>query len=90
MINSVNATVSPIKLFNAVNAFNKTNVTNPQEVNMPETSLGIDINDKSVLNFQNLEEIRNFAQIVGEDNLSNDDIQYGLTYGRSVIADYII
>ena len=36
------------------------------------------------------EEIRQFAKNAGEENLSNEDIQYGLTYGRSVIADYLI
>ncbi len=35
----------------------------------------------------NVEEIQKYASFVGE-NLSLDDINYGLTYGRSVIADY--
>jgi len=57
---------------------------------IPETSDGIDINDNSILKNQDTNEIRQFAQIAGEENLSNEDIQYGLTYGRSVIADYMV
>ncbi len=91
MLGAVGTTnVNPIKLFNAVNAFKTvTNLSKAQEIQMPETSSGININDKSILDNQNLDEIKNFAQIAGEENLTNEDIQYGLTYGRSVIADYI-
>ncbi len=35
----------------------------------------------------NVDEIQKYASMVGE-NLSVDDINYGLMYGRSVIADY--
>ena len=35
-----------------------------------------------------VEDIQKYAQMVGE-NISVDDINYGITYGRSVIADYI-
>ena len=35
----------------------------------------------------NVEEIQKYASDLGE-NLSIDDINYGLMYGRSVIADY--
>jgi len=35
----------------------------------------------------NVEEIRQYASLMGE-SLSIDDINYGLMYGRSVIADF--
>ena len=35
----------------------------------------------------NVEEIQQYANLMGE-NLSIDDINYGLMYGRSVIADF--
>lgn len=35
----------------------------------------------------NVEEIQKYANSIGE-NLSIDDINYGLMYGRSVIADF--
>ena len=51
----------------------------------------VDLKDNNILlKDQNLEEIRDFARIAGEDNLTDEDIKYGLTYGRSVIADYVI
>ena len=35
----------------------------------------------------NVEEIQKYAEIMGE-KLTVDDINYGIMYGRSVIADY--
>ena len=35
-----------------------------------------------------VDDIQKYAQMVGE-NVSVDDINYGIMYGRSVIADYI-
>ena len=34
-------------------------------------------------------DIRKCAEFVGEFNISDDDIKYGLMYGRSVIAEYL-
>lgn len=42
---------------------------------------------KSSNNGINVKEIQQYAQLMGE-NLSIDDINYGLMYGRSVIADF--
>ena len=90
MINSIgNSTVNPIQMFNAVNAFKASGKTE-QSSNINEPSDGINLTDNSILKNQNVDEIKNVAKIVGENNLSNDDIQYGLTYGRSIIADYMI
>ena len=79
-----------IKSFTASNAFkNVQEVLN--EKNQDRTSSGVELNDNNfLLKNQNLSEIRNYAKIVGEDNLSDEDIKYGLTYGRSVIAEYVI
>ena len=92
MINPIGtSSVNPIQMLNAVNAFKADTVNRTEENLMPETSAGLNINNsEEIFKGQNLEEIRNIAKIAGDDNLSNDDIQYGLTYGRSVIADYII
>ena len=43
--------------------------------------------EKTGTNGINVEEIRQYATLMGE-NLSIDDINYGLMYGRSVIADF--
>lgn len=89
MINSIGTTnINPVKMFNAVSAFKSSDQITENKA--PETSDGISVNDSKILENQNVNEIKQFAQIVGEENLSNEDIQYGMTYGRSVIADYVI
>lgn len=89
MVNAISTSnINPVQMLNAFNAFKASE--NVQDNKMPETSDGIDINDNNILKNQNTDEIRQFAKIVGEENLTNEDIQYGLTYGRSVIADYVI
>lgn len=89
MVNSINSNnINPIQMFNAVSAFKSSSPIDEQKI--PETSDGTNINDSSILQDQDVAEIKEFAKTVGENNLSNDDIQYGLTYGRSVIADYVI
>lgn len=94
MLGSVNSNsnVSAIQLLNAANAFKNTRVSNPIEQNQkqePQVSDGIDINDDSLLKSQNIDEIKKFAQMAGEDELSEEDIKYGLSYGRSVIVEYM-
>ena len=79
--------VSAIQLLNAANAFKNTKVQTP--IKEPQTSNGTDINDDSILKSQNVDEIKKFAQMAGENDLSEDDIKYGLSYGRSVIVEYL-
>lgn len=86
----VNSNINPVQMFSAVNAFKASAPVLDKTQGTPETSDGIAINDNGILENQNLDEIKQFAKTAGEDGLSNDDIQYGLTYGRSVIADYVI
>lgn len=89
MVNAIGmSNVNPVQMFNALNAF-KSIDTKPQEQLMPEVSDGMEINDNSLLKNQNLNEIKEFAKIAGEDGLTDEDIKYGVTYGRSVIADYV-
>ena len=80
--------INPVQMFNAMSAFKS--VQSPQQAAaIPEFSDGIDVNEANILKNQDLEEIKEFAKTAGEENLSEDDIKYGITYGRSVIADYI-
>ena len=89
MLNAIGTSnINPVQMFNAVNAFKSSGQI--QDNQMPEVSDGIQINDNNILKNQNIDEIKQVAQNVGESNLSNEDIQYGITYGRSVIADYMI
>ena len=89
-INSTQATsnVSLIQLFNASNAFKNTSAATTQ-IKEPFTTDGIEINDNSILKSQNVEEIKKFAELAGENNLTEEDIKYGLSYGRSVIVEYL-
>lgn len=89
MVNAIGSSgINPVQMFNAVNAFKATETKTDNKILEP--SDGIDINDNSFLQEQNVDEIKQFAKNAGEENLTNDDIRYGITYGRSVIADYMI
>ncbi|MCQ2790362.1 MAG: hypothetical protein MJ229_08325 [bacterium] len=91
MVSSITGlSVNPLQKLNASNAFkNIDKVQNTSQI-QDNTSNGLDINESGILENQNVQEIRNIAQINEGENLSDDDIKYGLTYGRSVIADYVI
>lgn len=89
MVNPIGSNISAIQLFSAANAF-KSSMTSPiqSQPKAPEVSEGTEINDNNILKTQNVDEIKKFAQMAGENNLSEEDIKYGLSYGRSVIAEY--
>lgn len=87
MVNAIGTqNVNPVQMFNAINAFKSSGQTQANET--PEVSEGL-VED-NILKNQDLEEIKQFAKTAGEDTLSDEDIQYGFTYGRSVIADYSV
>ncbi len=82
-----------VQTFNALNAFRNSQEALKQENLRVEdnTPSGVDLKDNnSLLKDQDVADIRKYAKIAGEDNLTNEDIKYGLTYGRSVIAEYIV
>lgn len=88
MVGALNGLVtSPIQRMGAANAFKAVQETLKDKV-QPEVSDGTGVIN-NILDNYNLNEIKDFAKIAGED-LSNEDIKYGVTYGRSVIADYLI
>lgn len=90
MINTVNQTNS-VQQFSAINAF-KSNQTlkKPENEIQTDISKGVNTKDsKSLLNKIDVNELRECAKTVGEFNISDDDIKYGLLYGRSVIAEYL-
>lgn len=90
MVSPLSSNISAIQLLNAANAFkNATRPIVPEAQNIPEVSEGTDLNDNNILKSQNLDEIREYAKLAGENNLSDEDIKYGLSYGRSVIVEYM-
>ena len=84
-----------VQRFSAVNALR----TSASQLNKPaeetqdlavnNTSDGTKSAPKGLLERVDVADIRKCAEFVGEFNISDDDIKYGLMYGRSVIAEYL-
>ena len=82
-----------VHAFTAANAFRVAQqaLEQGQKQQQDNTPSGVDLKDNDViLRHQNINEIKDIAKSVGETNLSDEDIKYGLTYGRSVIADFSV
>ena len=84
-----------VQRFSAVNALKTgANLLNKpveenQEFIIDKTSDGTKVAPKSLLERVDVTDIRKCAEYVGEFNISDDDIKYGLMYGRSVIAEFL-
>lgn len=88
MVSPIGSNINAIQMFTAANAF-KSTMSNPiTQSREPVTSDGIELNDDGLLRGQDLTEIKKYAKMIDE-NISDDDIKYGLSYGRSVIAEYL-
>lgn len=91
MVNAINSNVNAIQFFNATNAF-KASSLKPAETFMPEEpeiSDGITDVNNEMLKELDVPDVRKYASSIGEE-VSDDDIKYGLTYGRSVLADWVV
>ena len=94
MLNGISSGASnQVHAFTAANAFRVAQqaLEQGQKQQQDTTPSGVDLNDNDVIwRHQNINEIKDIAKSVGETNLSDEDIKYGLTYGRSVIADFSV
>lgn len=94
MLNGISSGASnQVHAFTAENAFRVAQqaLEQGQKQQQDNTPSGVDLKDNDViLRHQNINEIKDIAKSVGETNLSDEDIKYGLTYGRSVIADFSV
>lgn len=90
MVSSISGN-SSLQMISALNAFGANKKIEEQSNIMDfDTSNGVNLSDNdNLLKNIDTKDVRNFAQKLGEINLTDEDIKYGLTYGRSVIADYI-
>lgn len=93
MINSINPNISSIQFFNATNAFK--NISNIKPVEAPIQTEPMQeektfVNDNDILSSINVDEIKQYGAKIGENDINEDDIKYGLTYGRSVLADWVV
>lgn len=84
-----NNNINAVKFFNAASAF-KTNPIKPEvpQISEEKNEAGTQIKENSILRNINVDEIKQYANSVGETSLTEEDIKYGLRYGRSVLIDY--
>ena len=81
---------NPVQQFSAVNAFKSNQNIQKPEAEDTEVSKGVNTaSAKTLLDRIDVNEVRECAKTVGEFNISDDDIKYGLLYGRSVIAEFL-
>ena len=86
---------SNVQRFSAVNALRSSatqlnkSQENTQDSVIDNTSTATKTAPKGLLERVDVADIRKCAEFVGEFNISDDDIKYGLMYGRSVIAEYL-
>ena len=83
-----------VQRFTAANAFRtSSHVTKPEGKEtdnvIENTSSGTKSAPKSLLDRVDVADIRKFAEYAGEYNITDEDIKYGLIYGRSVIAEWL-
>ena len=81
-----------VQQFSSLSAFksNKNILPKKEETEQVEVSRGTETSSaKSLLDRIDVNDVRECAKTVGEFNISDDDIKYGLLYGRSVIAEFL-
>ena len=92
MISSVEQNVNSVQQFSAVNAFRSNKNLKPAEERQEkeQASSGTETNSTpNLLNRIDVNDIRKYAEYVGEYNITDEDIKYGILYGRSVIAEWL-
>ena len=93
MLNTVN-NANSVQQFSAVNAFRSNSKPlksreQGEEIQTEELATGTKAAPKSLLERVDTADIRKCAEFVGEYNITDEDIKYGLMYGRSVIAEFL-
>ena len=79
-----------VQQFSALNAFKSNQNVSKSDTEQAEVSKGINTTSaKTLFDRIDVNEVRECAKTVGEFNISDDDIKYGLLYGRSVIAEFL-
>jgi len=96
MISEVNSNISSLQLLRATNAFNQAKVS-PKKEEIPQLPITTEEKEEvSSINpvttaekMQNkiIDAIRDDLTSINED-ITDEDIRYGLTFGRSVLIDY--
>ncbi len=88
MISSIQS--NNVQRFSAVNALkSNAHLTKPETAEQQVEERTTVSAPKGLLDRVDVADIRKNAEYVGEFNISDDDIKYGLMYGRSVIAEFL-
>jgi hypothetical protein len=83
---------TPVQQFSALNAFKSNKNLKPAEEvqEKPESPSGVKTSSTpSLMDRIDVADVRKCAESVGEFNITDDDIKYGMLYGRSVIAEWL-
>ena len=80
-----------VQRFSAINALRSSaNLTKPKEqeeiIEKQQESTPV---PKGLLDNIDTNDVRKYAEYVGEYNVTDEDIKYGMIYGRSVIAEFL-
>ena len=83
--------ISQVQQFSALNAFkgNKNIKPAKEESKVADSKETRASAMMSLSDRIDVDEVRECAKYVGEFNITDDDIRYGLLYGRSVIAEFL-
>ena len=90
MISSVGQS-NNVQRFSAVNALRSSASQLRPETNETTTpeDFTTKVAPKGLLDRINVDEVRECAKTVGEYDITDEDIKYGMMYGRSVIAEFL-
>ena len=84
--------INSVQQFSALNSFKSNKVLKPaeEELGKPDLADGTKTTSTpSLMDKVDVNEIRKYAEYVGEYNITDEDIKYGMIYGRSVIAEWL-
>ncbi len=88
-----NLGVNQVQQFSAINAFKEAKNPKAQDIeqaDITQSKEGINTTSAPTLMDKiDVNEVRECAKTVGEYNITDEDIKYGLIYGRSVIAEWL-
>ena len=87
-----NSGINSVQQFSAVNAFRTNKNLKPAEELQQKTEVADGTkttSTPSLLDKVDVNEIRKCAEYVGEYDITDEDIKYGMIYGRSVIAVWL-
>lgn len=88
-----NLGVNQVQQFSAINAFRDAKnpkVQEAEQLDISQKAEGINTTSAPTLMDRiDVNDVRECAKTVGEYNITDEDIKYGLIYGRSVIAEWL-